>query len=80
MNQNSDKNRNTLEDNFYVYVTKIRNTSTFMKYTHEIKTLQGIGKFNLTAGNKGTISAGTKLDFKLKIMENPHFRLLLISP
>jgi hypothetical protein len=32
--QNSDKNRNTMEDNFYVYVTKIRNTSTFMKYSN----------------------------------------------
>jgi hypothetical protein len=51
--QNSDKNQNTLEDNFYVYVTK-KNTSTFMKYGHEIKTLHGVGKFNLTAGKKVT--------------------------
>jgi len=54
-------------------VTKIRNTSTFIKYRHETKTLPGIGQFILTAGDKGTLNAGTKLDFTLKIMENPTF-------
>ena len=44
--KNSDKNVNILDDDFYVFVTKIRNTSTFMKCRYEIKTLHGVEQLN----------------------------------
>ena len=52
--KNCDKNVNILDDDFYVFVTKIRNTSTFMKCRHEIKTLHGVEQLNLAAGLNGT--------------------------
>jgi hypothetical protein len=44
--KNSDKNVNILDDDFYVFVTKIRNTSTIMKCRYEIKTLHGVEQLN----------------------------------